>query len=93
MAQAPIDELRAARGSGKTLEELFIGLVGGDAQPHGRARLDLMMPRILRAFVVAALADAAQLARAPRRRDTLERFSIAVEQLAPTIAASSCCRR
>ena len=38
VAQAPIAELREARGRGQTLEELFIGLVGGDAQPH--AELD-----------------------------------------------------
>jgi ABC-2 type transport system ATP-binding protein len=34
VAQAPIAELREARGRGQTLEELFIGLVGGDAQPQ-----------------------------------------------------------
>jgi ABC-2 type transport system ATP-binding protein len=33
VAQGPIDELRAG-GSGKTLEELFIGLVGGEARHH-----------------------------------------------------------
>jgi ABC-2 type transport system ATP-binding protein len=33
VAQAPISELRAARGGGQTLEELFIGLVGGEAKP------------------------------------------------------------
>ena len=38
VAQAPIAELREARGRGQTLEELFIGLVGADAQPH--AELD-----------------------------------------------------
>ena len=38
VAQAPIAELRGARGSGQTLEELFIGLVGGEARPH--AELD-----------------------------------------------------
>jgi ABC-2 type transport system ATP-binding protein len=32
VAQGPIGELRAGGGSGKTLEELFIGLVGGDAR-------------------------------------------------------------
>jgi ABC-2 type transport system ATP-binding protein len=32
VAQGPIAELRAGAGSGKTLEELFIGLVGGDAR-------------------------------------------------------------
>ena len=31
VAQGHIDELRAGGGSGKTLEELFIGLVGGNA--------------------------------------------------------------
>ena len=34
VAQGPIDELRAGGGIGKTLEELFIGLVGGEARPH-----------------------------------------------------------
>jgi ABC-2 type transport system ATP-binding protein len=34
VAQAPISELRAARGGGQTLEELFIGLVGGEAKPQ-----------------------------------------------------------
>ena len=34
VAQGPIGELRAGAGSGKTLEELFIGLVGGDARTH-----------------------------------------------------------
>jgi ABC-2 type transport system ATP-binding protein len=34
VSQGPISELRAARGSGQTLEELFIGLVGGDAKPQ-----------------------------------------------------------
>jgi ABC-2 type transport system ATP-binding protein len=34
VAQGPIDDLRAGGGSGKTLEELFIGLVGGDARHH-----------------------------------------------------------
>ena len=34
VAQAPISELRAARGGGKSLEELFIGLVGGEARPQ-----------------------------------------------------------
>jgi ABC-2 type transport system ATP-binding protein len=38
VAQAPIAELRAARGRGQTLEELFIGLVGADARPQ--AELD-----------------------------------------------------
>jgi ABC-2 type transport system ATP-binding protein len=38
VAQAPIAELREARGRGQTLEELFIGLVGADVQPH--AELD-----------------------------------------------------
>jgi ABC-2 type transport system ATP-binding protein len=34
VAQGHIDELRAGGGTGKTLEELFIGLVGGDVRPH-----------------------------------------------------------
>jgi ABC-2 type transport system ATP-binding protein len=34
VAQGRIDELRSGAGSGKTLEELFIGLVGGDAKAH-----------------------------------------------------------
>ena len=34
VAQGPIGDLRAGAGSGKTLEELFIGLVGGDARTH-----------------------------------------------------------
>jgi ABC-2 type transport system ATP-binding protein len=34
VAQGPIGELRAGAGSGKTLEELFIGLVGGDVHAH-----------------------------------------------------------
>jgi len=34
VAQGHIDELRAGSGSGKTLEELFIGLVGGDLRPQ-----------------------------------------------------------
>jgi ABC-2 type transport system ATP-binding protein len=34
VAQGPIADLRAGAGSGKTLEELFIGLVGGDARAH-----------------------------------------------------------
>jgi ABC-2 type transport system ATP-binding protein len=34
VAQGPIGELRAGGGSGKTLEELFIGLVGGEAKPY-----------------------------------------------------------
>jgi ABC-2 type transport system ATP-binding protein len=38
VAQGPIADLRAGAGSGKTLEELFIGLVGGDA--HAHAALD-----------------------------------------------------
>jgi ABC-2 type transport system ATP-binding protein len=38
VAQGRIDELRAGGGGGKTLEELFIGLVGGDARLH--AELD-----------------------------------------------------
>ena len=38
VAQAPIAELREARGRGQTLEELFIGLVGADAKPQ--AELD-----------------------------------------------------
>jgi ABC-2 type transport system ATP-binding protein len=38
VAQAPISELRAARGGGQTLEELFISLVGGDVRAH--AELD-----------------------------------------------------
>jgi ABC-2 type transport system ATP-binding protein len=33
VAQGTIAELRGGSGSGKTLEELFIGLVGGDARP------------------------------------------------------------
>ena len=33
-----IDELRPGGGSGESLEELFIELVGGDARPH--AELD-----------------------------------------------------
>jgi len=38
VAQAPIAELREARGRDQTLEELFIGLVGADARPQ--AELD-----------------------------------------------------
>jgi hypothetical protein len=34
VAQGRIDDLRAGGGGGKSLEELFIGLVGGDAKPH-----------------------------------------------------------
>ena len=34
VAQGHIDELRSGSGSGKTLEELFIGLVGGEARPQ-----------------------------------------------------------
>jgi ABC-2 type transport system ATP-binding protein len=34
VAQGRIDELRAGGGIGQTLEELFIGLVGGEARPH-----------------------------------------------------------
>jgi ABC-2 type transport system ATP-binding protein len=34
VAQGPIGELRQGGGSGKTLEELFIGLVGGDVRHH-----------------------------------------------------------
>jgi ABC-2 type transport system ATP-binding protein len=34
VAQGPIAELRAARGGGQTLEELFIGLVGGGTTPQ-----------------------------------------------------------
>ena len=34
VAQGRIDELRAGGGIGKTLEELFIGLVGGEARPQ-----------------------------------------------------------
>ena len=34
VAQGRIDELRSGAGSGKTLEELFIGLVGGDVKAH-----------------------------------------------------------
>jgi ABC-2 type transport system ATP-binding protein len=34
VAQGRIDDLRAGGGIGKTLEELFIGLVGGEARPH-----------------------------------------------------------
>jgi ABC-2 type transport system ATP-binding protein len=33
VAQGPIGELRQKRGGGQTLEELFIGLVGGEARP------------------------------------------------------------
>jgi ABC-2 type transport system ATP-binding protein len=34
VAQGPIGELRTADGGARTLEELFIGLVGGDAKPQ-----------------------------------------------------------
>ncbi|MEO5894427.1 MAG: ABC transporter ATP-binding protein [Vicinamibacterales bacterium] len=34
VAQGRIDELRAGGGIGQTLEELFIGLVGGEARPQ-----------------------------------------------------------
>jgi ABC-2 type transport system ATP-binding protein len=34
VAQGRIDELRSGGGGGKSLEELFIGLVGGQAKPH-----------------------------------------------------------
>jgi ABC-2 type transport system ATP-binding protein len=34
VAQGRIDELRAGGGGGKSLEELFIGLVGGEAKSH-----------------------------------------------------------
>ena len=34
VAQGRIDDLRAGGGIGRTLEELFIGLVGGEARPH-----------------------------------------------------------
>jgi hypothetical protein len=38
VAQGTIAELREGGSSGQTLEELFIGLVGGEARP--RATLD-----------------------------------------------------
>src|SRR3954452_21378771 len=38
VAQGSIADLRSGSGSGKTLEELFIGLVGGEVKPH--AELD-----------------------------------------------------
>ena len=38
VAQAPISELRATRGGGQSLEELFIGLVGADVR--GQTQLD-----------------------------------------------------
>jgi ABC-2 type transport system ATP-binding protein len=34
VAQGPIDELRSASGGGKSLEDLFISLVGGEARTH-----------------------------------------------------------
>jgi ABC-2 type transport system ATP-binding protein len=34
VAQGSIAELRSARGGSRTLEELFISLVGGEARPH-----------------------------------------------------------
>ena len=34
VAQGRIEELRAGGGDGKSLEELFIGLVGGEAKAH-----------------------------------------------------------
>jgi ABC-2 type transport system ATP-binding protein len=34
VAQGPIAELRSGAGGATTLEELFIGLVGGEARPH-----------------------------------------------------------
>jgi ABC-2 type transport system ATP-binding protein len=34
VAQGPIAELRAGGGTGQSLEELFINLVGGEARPH-----------------------------------------------------------
>jgi ABC-2 type transport system ATP-binding protein len=34
VAQGPIDELRSGAGGTQTLEELFIGLVGGEARTH-----------------------------------------------------------
>ena len=34
VAQGPIGELREKRGGGQTLEELFIGLVGGETRPQ-----------------------------------------------------------
>ena len=34
VAQGTIADLRSGSGSGKTLEELFIGLVGGNGRPH-----------------------------------------------------------
>ena len=40
VAQGPIDELRAGGVAGASLEELFIGLVGGEAR-HVVAGLDL----------------------------------------------------
>jgi ABC-2 type transport system ATP-binding protein len=35
VAQGRIDALRSGGGGGQTLEELFIGLVGGEAKTHG----------------------------------------------------------
>jgi hypothetical protein len=34
VAQGRIEELRAGGGGGKSLEELFIGLVGGEAKSY-----------------------------------------------------------
>jgi ABC-2 type transport system ATP-binding protein len=34
VAQGPIDQLRSGAGAGQTLEELFIGLVGGEARTY-----------------------------------------------------------
>ena len=41
VAQGPIEELRAGAAGARSLEELFISLVGGDARAAAGARLDL----------------------------------------------------
>ena len=97
IAQGTIAELRngasfgETAGSPKSLEELFISLVGGDrASVRGsigsETKRDLTMLRTLRAFAWMRWRVLLNSLERTGARDQLERFSLAIDQLGPIIA-------
>ena len=78
----------AAGGGGGTLEEMFIGLVGGTLRRGRRSTgsdVDDLV-RYLRALVWLRWRMIMRSLARGRRRDLLERFSIALETIAPIVA-------
>ena len=89
VAQGPIDELRAGATAARASKSCSSSWSAATRRVAGRARLDLMMLRILRAFAWMRWRVLLNSLERTGARDTLERFSLAIEQLGPIVAVAA----